>query len=59
MLYIFKYYVNSYYGLGSLILNVRFMVIDVVNFVKFYIDFFKYDNDKDGIVEILVIIYVG
>lgn len=35
------------------------MVWDVVVFVNKNIDFLKYDNDKDGYVDVFVIIYVG
>ncbi|XP_024377710.1 uncharacterized protein [Physcomitrium patens] len=54
-----KYYANSYYGLGSSTPNARLMATDAANLAKSHIDFSKYDNDKDGTVETLVIIHAG
>lgn len=59
MLYLIIYYVNLNYGIGYSVLNLCNFVIDVVNVVKGSINFLKYDNDGDGIVEMFVIIYVG
>lgn len=59
MLKMFVVYVNGLNGIGLKVLNVWIMVRDVVKLVNLLVNFKKYDNDKDGFVDVFVIVYVG
>jgi immune inhibitor A len=55
----YSYYVNGEYGLGYYPRNATKLVEDVVDLAANYINFAKYDNDKDGIVDALFIVHAG
>lgn len=55
----YSYYVNNYYGLGSYPRNVQKLVEDVIEIADNDIDFSKYDNDKDGYIDLLLIVHAG
>jgi immune inhibitor A len=55
----YSYYVNGEYGLGYYPRNATKLVEDAVDLAANYINFARYDNDKDGIVDALFIVHAG
>ncbi|MDN5337081.1 MAG: immune inhibitor [Thermotogaceae bacterium] len=55
----YSYYVNNYYGLGSYPQNAQKLVEDIVEIADNSIDFSKYDNDKDGYIDLLLVVHAG
>jgi immune inhibitor A len=55
----YTYYVNGNYGWGSYPQNSQGMCEDLCSLVDPIVDFSDYDNDSDGIVDGLNIIYAG
>ncbi|MBN1593896.1 MAG: M6 family metalloprotease domain-containing protein [Candidatus Coatesbacteria bacterium] len=55
----YSYYVNHYYGFGSYPQNAQKLVEDAVSAADEDVDFSDYDNDDDGIVDMLIVAHAG
>lgn len=53
------YYTNGNYGFGAHPQNAQKLVEDVIDLAAPFVDFSKYDNDGDGIVDALIVIAAG
>lgn len=55
----YAYYVGGQNGLGTYPTNAQKMVEDIVDQVDPLVDFKQYDNDKDGYVDVVMVIHAG
>ncbi|MGE5363721.1 MAG: M6 family metalloprotease domain-containing protein [Bacteroidota bacterium] len=55
----FSYYVNNENGTGSYPHNCQKLVEDIIAVANPLVDFSKYDNDKDGYVDALIVVHAG
>jgi len=55
----YSYYVNDNYGLGNYPENAQKLVEDAIEVADPYVDFSKYDNDKDGYIDMLLVVHAG
>lgn len=56
---LYSYYVNNDHGFGDYPNNTQKLVEDLIDSVDQFIDFSKYDNDRDGVVDGLIIVHAG
>jgi immune inhibitor A len=55
----YSYYVNASYGWGEYPHNSQRLAEDLVDLADPKVDFSKYDNDHDGVVDALVLVHSG
>ncbi len=55
----YAYYVNGQNGTGTYPQNTQKLVEDLVDLVDAHVDFSNYDNNGDGIVDVLIVVHSG
>lgn len=55
----YKFYENGYYGMGNYPNNTQKLVEDAIEIADEFIDFSNHDNNNDGFVDGIIIIYAG
>ncbi|MBI4050879.1 MAG: hypothetical protein HY400_00065 [Elusimicrobia bacterium] len=55
----YAYYVNNQQGMGEYPWNVSRLVQDMVNQMDPLIDFSQYDNNRDGVLDALILVHAG